>query len=123
MDNREFPARSYAANLGSVRISGIYLLLGILWILFSDKLAAKIAPNAQVLARMSLYKGWGFIIVTALLLYWLIQRHTVALTESRQKLNLVIDSVPAMISYVDRDRRYQFANRVFIAEIAFGQFC
>ncbi|HSJ86304.1 MAG TPA: PAS domain S-box protein [Anaerolineales bacterium] len=113
MDNREFPARSYAANLGSVRISGIYLLLGILWILFSDKLAAKIAPNAQVLARMSLYKGWGFIIVTALLLYWLIQRHTVALTESRQKLNLVIDSVPAMISYVDRDRRYQFANRVY----------
>jgi PAS domain S-box-containing protein len=113
MDNHTFPAKSYAANLGAVRISGIYLLLGILWILFSDTLAEQIAPNAQVLARISLYKGWGFILVTALLLYWLIQRHTVALTESRHKLNLVIDSVPALISYVDTDRRYQFANQVY----------
>lgn len=112
MDNPKFPAKPYAANLGAVRISGIYLLLGILWILFSDTLAEQIAPNAQVLARISLYKGWGFILVTALLLYWLIQRHTIALTESRHKLNLVIDSVPALISYVDMDRRYQFANRV-----------
>jgi PAS domain S-box-containing protein len=113
MDNHQFPARAYAANLGAVRISGIYLLLGILWILFSDKIAENIAPNAQILARISLYKGWGFILVTALLLYWLIQSHTAALTESRQKLNLVIDSVPALISYVDTDRRYQFANQVY----------
>ena len=68
MDNHKFPAKPYAANLGAVRISGIYLLLGILWILFSDTLAEQIAPNAQVLARISLYKGWGFILVTALLL-------------------------------------------------------
>ena len=113
MDNHKFPARSSSHDLGSLQISGIYLLLGVLWILFSDKLAEKLAPNAEILTNISIYKGWSFIVVTALLLYWLIQRHTAALTESREKLNLVIDSVPALISYVGADERYQFANQSY----------
>jgi hypothetical protein len=57
-------------------IAGTYLLIGSLWILFSDQFAARIAPNQIVLTQISIYKGWGYVLVTALLLYWLILRHT-----------------------------------------------
>ncbi len=113
MDNRKLPLKSTLYNLGSLRIAGIYLLIGVLWILFSDKLAERITADPEILTQISIYKGWGFIVVTALLLYWLIQRHTLALSESKEKLRLVINSVPALISYVDSDKRYQFSNQAY----------
>ncbi len=113
MVNRKFFTKLILYSPGSLKISGIYLLIGVLWILFSDKLAERLAPNREVLTQISIYKGWAFIVVTALLLYWLIQRHTATLSESEEKLRLVIDSVPALISYVDSDKRYQFTNQAY----------
>lgn len=113
MDNRNPRISSISTAAGALKIAGIYLILGVLWILFSDKLAERFAPDPETLTRISIYKGWGYIVVTALLLYWLIQRHMAALTESREKLRLVIDSVPALITYVDSEKRYQFSNETY----------
>ena len=95
---------------GAVKIAGIYLLLGILWILFSDRLAERIALNKEMLASLSLYKGWGYVIVTAFLLYWLIQRYTSRLHASEKQLQVVINALPVLISYIDKNQHYQFAN-------------
>ena len=69
---------------GPIRIAGIYLILGTLWILFSDQIAAKVAPNPAALTQISLYKGWGSVIVTALLLHLLVQRYSVELTRTER---------------------------------------
>ena len=98
---------------GPIRIAGIYLTLGVLWILFSDQLATQIAPDEDVFARISTYKGWGFVVVTALLLFSLIRRHTAMLMENERQLSLVTDALPALISYVDSDRRYRFNNKAY----------
>src|SRR5215207_1002032 len=113
MSNRSFPFSLGTRSWGALKIAGGYLLAGAIWILFSDKIAEKIAPNPSMLTTISIYKGWGFIIVTAFLLYWLIQRHTAALSESEGKLQLITDSFPALISYVDSDRRYKFSNQAY----------
>jgi PAS domain S-box-containing protein len=96
-----------------MEIAGIYLFLGGAWILFSDRVASRIAVNEQMLATISLYKGWGFVIITALLLYWMIRRLTSALQQSEQQLHRVIDAVPAFISYVDADLRYRLTNKLY----------
>ncbi|MGH8733734.1 MAG: diguanylate cyclase domain-containing protein, partial [Burkholderiales bacterium] len=36
-----------------------------------------------------------------------------ALRESEERLRLVADNVPALISYVDREQRYRFSNRTY----------
>src|SRR5512138_612946 len=36
-----------------------------------------------------------------------------ALRESEERLRLIADNVPALISYVDRDQRYAFSNRTY----------
>jgi len=104
---------------GALRIAGIYLLIGALWILFSDRLAAQLAGDPATLTTISIYKGWGFIVVTALLLYWLIQGHTAALRENEEKMRLVTDAIPALISYVDANQYYRFNNQAY--EEWFGQ--
>ena len=113
MNKHPFPALATALNWGALEIAGIYFILGGAWILFSDEVAARIAVNEEMLTRISLYKGWGFIVVTALLLYWMIRRLTSALQESEQQLHRVIDAVPAFISYVSTDLRYRFTNKIY----------
>ncbi len=71
---------------GPIRIAGIYLVLGIIWILFSDQIAAKLAPNPATLTQISIYKGWGYVIVTALLLHLLVRRYTVELNKTESSM-------------------------------------
>lgn len=113
MNKRPFPSFAAALHWGAMEIAGIYLLLGGAWILFSDQVAAKIAVSEEMLATISLYKGWGFILVTALLLYWMIRRLTSALQASEEQLHRVIDAVPAFISYVGADLRYRLTNKAY----------
>jgi len=100
-------------NRGALLIAGIYLLTGSLWILFSDRLAEKIALDKEMLTNLSLYKGWGYVIVTAALLYWFIERYTTRLHASEKQLQVVINALPVLISYIDRNQRYQFANEAY----------
>ena len=110
MNKRPLSSLTRILHWGALQIAGIYLLLGSAWILFSDRMAASLAPDPEVLATLSLYKGWAFVLITALLLYWLIRRHTARLETSEIKLQRLIDALPALIAYIDKDRRYQFTN-------------
>ena len=119
MNNPSSSTLSSKVNGGPLKIAGLYLFIGGLWILFSDQLAARITSDPVLLTRISLYKGWGFILVTAFLLYWLIREHTNALRGGEEQLRIITDALPALISYVDADRRYRFRNRAY--EEWFGQ--
>jgi PAS domain S-box-containing protein len=58
----------------ALKISLVYLLLGVLWITLSDKLMFSIAEDAASAEKLGVYKGWFFIIMTAFLLYILIRK-------------------------------------------------
>lgn len=81
---------SYSASpeqkWGAVRITSTYVLLGGLWILFSDEVASAFTNDPEVLKKISLYKGWGYIIVTALLLYSMIRQHSARLSAGEKNL-------------------------------------
>ncbi|WP_102797475.1 putative bifunctional diguanylate cyclase/phosphodiesterase [Bowmanella denitrificans] len=50
-----------------------YLILGASWILFSDLALQRAVPDTQLLTQLQTYKGWFYVAVNALLLYWLIR--------------------------------------------------
>jgi two-component system cell cycle sensor histidine kinase/response regulator CckA len=68
------------------RITLIYLLIGGLWIIFSDRLVAAIVTDPVVLTQLQTYKGWFFITATGFLLYLLIRRSLAALAYSEAEL-------------------------------------
>ncbi len=84
----------------SIKVPGLYLIFGFLWILFSDQLILLIAKDAEDLARMQTYKGWFFVLVTAFLLYLMI-RHTLksleiielTLKKSEERLSATLSSI------------------------------
>ncbi|EGN75428.1 diguanylate cyclase (GGDEF) domain-containing protein [Idiomarina sp. A28L] len=51
--------------------TAIYIIFGILWILYSDRFLAGIITDSETLTQLQTYKGWAFILVTGFLLYFL----------------------------------------------------
>jgi len=58
----------------AIRIPLLYLAVGILWILFSDRMLAALAPDTAALTRLQSWKGAAYIGGTAALLYFLCYR-------------------------------------------------
>ncbi|WP_160691425.1 HD domain-containing phosphohydrolase [Clostridium sp. C2-6-12] len=55
----------------NVKICLIYLIIGFVWILFSDRIANSIAKNNEMLLKINTYKGWLYVIITSIILYLL----------------------------------------------------
>lgn len=70
----------------SIRIVGVYALFGGLWILFSDAVMGFITRDPDLLGRISVFKGLAFILITALLLYHLINRHVCRISDINSRL-------------------------------------
>jgi len=67
-------------------IAILYAVLGCFWILFSDNLVALLFSDVQTVLLVSQLKGWGYVLVTSLLLYWLIRGATQRLVQSEALL-------------------------------------
>lgn len=82
--------RRRSSNLDSVvfRIICIYVLIGSLWILFSDLILSSLVPDSKQLTRYSIYKGWGFIFITSALLYLLIRKTLKQQTQAESSLQI-----------------------------------
>ncbi len=57
-----------------LRISLSYLAIAILWIYYSDQWASKFASNQEALMIISTYKGWLYVVVTSLMLYFTLHK-------------------------------------------------
>jgi two-component system cell cycle sensor histidine kinase/response regulator CckA len=82
MDQRHSKNGRWAA----LRIVGIYVAFADLWIYFSDHALSIVAPDAGSMVRVSVLKGFLFIVVTAALLYQLIARYIRASRERESAL-------------------------------------
>lgn len=101
-DGRRLPGTRWIA----LAIAGLYGFLGALWIGYSDQFVGGLdLPPAQ-LTRVQQYKGWGYVVVTAVLLYFLLaytlhhlQRSHRALLRNRDRL-LVLNRLYRMVRAV-----------------------
>jgi len=55
------------------RITLLYIIFGALWILFSDRLVISFTSDPQLIQELSTIKGWLFVAVTGLLLFYLVR--------------------------------------------------
>ena len=53
----------------------IYIIIGSLWILFSDKAILIFIEDVVLLTKIQTYKGWFYVFFTGVLLYFLIKKH------------------------------------------------
>jgi len=72
-----------------LRISMIYLLFSGVWIFYSDRLVNILAPDLHTVTEFQTMKGWGFVLISSFLIYYLLHRYTTKerLTNSQLQSN------------------------------------
>lgn len=69
-----------------VRIVAYYLVAGGLWILLSDRFVRSIISDSDMLTRLQTYKGWFFVGMSGVLIYFITLRYTRRLMRQMQDL-------------------------------------
>ncbi len=67
------------------RIIAGYIIIGCIWIVFSDKILDYFVRDPDILTRIQTYKGWFYVLVTAILFYSLLKSHLAKLRDAEQK--------------------------------------
>ncbi len=73
-------------KLISLKITGLYIVLGCFWILISGFLLNAFIKDPGLHNRIEIFKGWIYVLVTAGILYWLIHRYMVKLRQAYESL-------------------------------------
>ena len=67
------------------RIIAAYIIIGGLWIVFSDRLLSYFIRDPDLLTRIQTYKGWFYVIITAALFYLLLKSHLIKIRHAEQR--------------------------------------
>ena len=89
----------------AVRISALYAFFAAAWILLSDRILVAVVSDGATVGRLSTYKGWIFVAVTALLLYGVLRaqlRGTEKQSDERLKAEASLRESEARFSAVFR---------------------
>lgn len=87
------------------RIFLAYLLFGILYIYFSDKLVNLMVNNAETLTRIQTIKGWLFILASALLIAWLVREETHKQNRLNTELSERVEQLKELNKALDSARK------------------
>jgi PAS domain S-box-containing protein len=109
-------------------VATVYAILGALWIAFSDVAVESVARDGAALSRLQTWKGWLYVLVTAVLIYFLVRgalseerRLSRSLRLAEERLRLVLDTIPSRVLWKDRAGRYLGGNRRFALDAGFTE--
>lgn len=97
----------------ALKIAIIYLLVGGLWVMFSDWFISwVIGDPTMLLTHLQTFKGWAFVLITAGMLYLLIYRSLLALRQSETRLRkneattrTVLHAIPDLMLQISPEGR------------------
>jgi len=87
-----------------------FLIVGSLWVLFTDVLLYAVTHDRAVIARFETAKGWTFVGLTALLLFAITMRAATQLTRATRTTSAVLDSIGDGVLLLGSDRTIAHAN-------------
>ncbi len=86
----------------ALRIALIYVILGATWILFSDRLLGTLVHDVQTLTHLQTYKGWFYVLITAILIFRLI-RNSLSKREQVEKTLQLRNQELALVNQMSRE--------------------
>ena len=106
-------------------IAAIYLLFGLIWIYAGDQIMFSLfGGNIELLQQVGTYKGYAFVVISAALLFFLINRafksqvaHEDRLAHELREKNALINNTSDLIWSIDREMKIRSCNEPFLQTI------
>jgi PAS domain S-box-containing protein len=112
--------KTYDEWLMAIRISAVFLIVGALWILFSDRLVLLMFDDPTIHAKLQLWKGWFFVFVVAVLLLFMIKGYLAqakqlskSLNESEERFSHIIEQSVSGICITNNNGILEYVNQAF----------
>ncbi len=100
-----------------LKIALTYAIVGALWIVLTDQLVVAFIKDPATIALVSTYKGWFFVLVTAVILYVLINRNMTVirgsereLEESESKYRSLVETTTDWVWEVNENTIYTYSG-------------
>ena len=59
-----------------IKVTMVYAIVGVLWVVFSDKSLNMLVESRELVTRIQTIKGWAFVLMSSLIIYLLINGFT-----------------------------------------------
>ena len=112
----------------AMKIALIYAAVGALWVLLSDRILGMMVSDIETIVLLQSYKGWLFVLLTALLIYYLIEiqttisdRFEAKLKERDEEIQLTFQNAPTAIITSDLQGRFLSANQSACAMLGYSE--
>jgi PAS domain S-box-containing protein len=119
---------THKKRFGILKIILIYVIVGGLWILFSDYLLERFTSNVALITHIAITKGLFYVLVTACMLYFLIKNYSSerlkvekSLQESEKRYKELADFLPQMIFEIDNGGKIIFTNLISFQMFGYSQ--
>ena len=96
----------------AIKISIIYALFSILWILLSDQILYFFVKSPDFITEIQMIKGWVFVLTTAVIIFFLLKKEVnllmktrAALHESEEIFNHFMENSPIYVFFKDKKIR------------------
>lgn len=106
------PLRSLAIT-GALKITLLYAVLSLLWIAGSDTLLAALVTDKTLLTRISIAKGWLFVLFTALLLWLMVTRFGLLVGRREALWRSLIQNMPMLVWFKNPNGELIACNQAF----------
>ena len=97
------------------KITLIYLLIGSAWIIFSDQFLNSFIGNINLLTKLQTYKGWFYVLVTALVFFQFTKKHLDELRESKKELENHKNNLASLVE--ERTEELDVLNKELVNQL------
>ncbi|MDF1571989.1 MAG: ATP-binding protein [Bacteroidales bacterium] len=85
------------------RITFAYLIIGALWIIFSDRAIDAFIGDKDLLTNAQTYKGWFYVLITAVLFFLFLKKHLAQLRRTESELEKHRDKLQELVMEKTKD--------------------
>jgi C4-dicarboxylate-specific signal transduction histidine kinase len=85
------------------RITLAYLIIGALWIIFSDRAIDALIGDKNLLTTAQTYKGWFYVLITAVLFFLFLKKHLGHLRRTEAELEQHRDKLQELVTEKTKD--------------------
>ena len=97
-------------NRSATRFALIYLIYGVIWILTTDRLLEALFGSSQTYNLLQTFKGWIFVGLTAIFMYWLVVSTLQLYQEAKDRVQIAKEDLEKQyLKTLESEQRFELA--------------